>query len=111
LRYSADKLRPPGSTVLGGQNNGKESHSDRNDGTRAREMPSAERRGESAQYALIQYDNELQGFDEDKVEEMRDQYGVNLITHQKKISLLRRLWDAFVNLFAVVLFALTLIST
>jgi len=59
---------------------------------------------------LIQYDNASNGYDDDKVEEMRDQYGVNLITRQKKASLLKRLWDAFVNPFTVVLFTLALIS-
>jgi len=59
---------------------------------------------------LIQYDNASNGYDEDKVDEMRDQYGVNLITRRKKASVFRRLWDAFVNPFTVVLFALTLIA-
>jgi len=59
---------------------------------------------------LIQYDNAEYGFDEDKVEEMRDQYGVNLITRQKKTSIFRRLWDAFVNPFTIVLFVLAMIS-
>ena len=59
---------------------------------------------------LIQYDNTSNGYDEEKVEEMRDQYGVNYITRRKKVSLLKRLWDAFVNPFTVVLFALTIIS-
>ncbi|MDR2514667.1 MAG: magnesium-translocating P-type ATPase [Christensenellaceae bacterium] len=58
---------------------------------------------------LIQYDNDG-GFDEDRVEEMRDQYGVNRITRQKEASLLRKLWDAFVNPFTIVLFALAAIS-
>ncbi|MDR3085946.1 MAG: HAD-IC family P-type ATPase, partial [Christensenellaceae bacterium] len=58
---------------------------------------------------LIQYDNNG-GFDEDKVEEMRDQYGVNRITRQKEASLLRKLWEAFVNPFTIVLFALAAIS-
>jgi len=59
---------------------------------------------------LIQYDNANDGFDEDQVEEMRDQYGINLITRQKKESVFRRLWDAFVNPFTIVLFALAFIS-
>ena len=59
---------------------------------------------------LIQYDNASNGYDDEKVEEMRDQYGVNLITRRKKASLVKRLWDAFVNPFTVVLFALTVIS-
>ena len=59
---------------------------------------------------LIQYDNASNGYNDDKIEEMRDQYGVNLITRREKASLLKRLWDAFINPFTVVLFALTLIA-
>ena len=59
---------------------------------------------------LIQYDNASSGYDADKVEEMRDQYGVNLITRVKKASLFRRVWDAFVNPFTIVLFILALIA-
>ena len=58
---------------------------------------------------LIQYDNE-NGYDDDKVEEMRDQYGANTITRGKKISAPQRLRDAFVNPFTIVLFVLALIS-
>ena len=59
---------------------------------------------------LIQYDNAEDGYDEDKVEEMRDQYGVNVITRQKEASIWKRLWDSFVNPFTVVLFVLSVIS-
>ncbi|MCL2496845.1 MAG: magnesium-translocating P-type ATPase [Clostridiales bacterium] len=59
---------------------------------------------------LIQYDNSFSGYDADKVDDMRDQYGANIITKQKKASILRRLWDAFVNPFTVVLLALAVLS-
>ena len=59
---------------------------------------------------LIQYDNTSNGFDEEKVEDMRDQYGVNQITKQKKVSILTRLRESFVNPFTVVLFVLAIIS-
>jgi len=59
---------------------------------------------------LIQYDNASDGYDEDKVEEMRDQFGLNIITRQQKSSVIKRLWTAFVNPFTVVLFVLSLIS-
>ena len=59
---------------------------------------------------LIQYDNSLEGYDADKVDEMRDQYGVNIITKQEKITLLGRLWDSFINPFTVVLFVLAVLS-
>ena len=59
---------------------------------------------------LIQYDNNFDGYDEDKVDDMRDQYGANVITKQKKITVLHRLWDAFINPFTVVLFVLAGLS-
>ncbi|MCL1927867.1 MAG: magnesium-translocating P-type ATPase [Treponema sp.] len=59
---------------------------------------------------LIQYDNTWDGFDEEQVEEMRDEYGVNQITHQKKESVFVKLRDAFVNPFTIVLFILTIIN-
>ncbi|MDR2935094.1 MAG: magnesium-translocating P-type ATPase [Candidatus Adiutrix sp.] len=59
---------------------------------------------------LIQYDNASDGYDDDKVEEMRDQFGLNIITRQPRATLIKRLWTAFVNPFTVVLFVLSLIS-
>ena len=63
-----------------------------------------------AEILLIKYDNDYNGFDEETVDEMRDQYGQNIITQQKKASLLKRLFDAFVNPFTIVLFVLSVIS-
>ena len=59
---------------------------------------------------LIQYDNSFDGYDEEKVEEMRDQYGANIITRQKKVTVFDRLRDAFINPFTVVLFVLAVLS-
>ncbi|MCL1873529.1 MAG: magnesium-translocating P-type ATPase [Clostridiales bacterium] len=59
---------------------------------------------------LIQYDNTYNGYDEETVEDMRDQYGANTITKQKKDSIFKKLWDAFINPFTVVLFALAGVS-
>ena len=59
---------------------------------------------------LIKYDNTEDGFDKDDVEEMRDQYGANIITQQKQVSIARRLLEAFVNPFTIVLFLLSVIS-
>ena len=59
---------------------------------------------------LIQYDNSFEGYDEEKVDEMRDLYGANIITKQKKESVFSHLWDAFVNPFTVVLFVLAALS-
>jgi len=59
---------------------------------------------------LIQYDNSFDGYDDDKVDEMRDQYGVNIITKQDKETIPRRLWDSFINPFTIVLFVLAVLS-
>ena len=56
------------------------------------------------------YGNTENGFDEEKVELMRDEYGVNIISQHKKDSLFKRLIEAFVNPFTVVLFLLAAIS-
>ncbi|MDR0326510.1 MAG: magnesium-translocating P-type ATPase [Oscillospiraceae bacterium] len=59
---------------------------------------------------LIQYDTSYEGFDEEKIEDMRDQYGVNAITKAKKETVLKKLFDAFINPFTVVLFVLASVS-
>ncbi|MCL1820975.1 MAG: magnesium-translocating P-type ATPase [Oscillospiraceae bacterium] len=59
---------------------------------------------------LIQYDTTYEGFDEEKVEDNREEYGVNAITPPKKDTVLKRLFVAFVNPFTVVLFILAVIS-
>ena len=56
------------------------------------------------------YGNTMKGFDEDRAEEMRDEYGINAITKQKKDSVFKQFKDAFVNPFTIVLFALAVIS-
>ncbi|MCL1897657.1 MAG: magnesium-translocating P-type ATPase [Micrococcales bacterium] len=59
---------------------------------------------------LIKYDNTYEGFDEEAIEDSRDQFGVNVITQQKRRSVARQLVEAFVNPFTVVLFVLAVIS-
>ncbi|MDR0498064.1 MAG: HAD-IC family P-type ATPase, partial [Treponema sp.] len=59
---------------------------------------------------LIQYDNNDSGYDEDDVEEMRDEYGVNKITPASEENLIKRLISAFINPFSVVLIALAAVS-
>ena len=59
---------------------------------------------------LIQYDNSFNGFDEERVEDMRDQYGENIITKQKEETVFHKLWNAFINPFTVVLFVLAALS-
>jgi len=60
---------------------------------------------------LIQYDNNENGFDENDVEEMREEHGANVITKQEEDTLFKRLFSAFINPFTVVLIVLAVIST
>ncbi|MDR0491913.1 MAG: magnesium-translocating P-type ATPase [Oscillospiraceae bacterium] len=66
--------------------------------------------GKPYETLLIQYDNSADGYDEDQIDDSRDQYGANVITKQKKASVFRRLWEAFINPFTVVLFVLAGLS-
>ena len=63
-----------------------------------------------ADILLIQYDNSTRGFDEELVEYMRDEYGKNVITKANAETLFKRLFDAFVNPFTIVLFILAVVS-
>ncbi|MEG0793795.1 MAG: magnesium-translocating P-type ATPase [Lachnospiraceae bacterium] len=56
------------------------------------------------------YTTGYEGYDSQMVDTMREHYGENKITHQKKLSLLHRLIIAFVNPFTLVLFALAMVS-
>lgn len=59
---------------------------------------------------LIQYDNSRDGYDAEKALDMQDMYGENKITRQKKDSVYKRLFSAFINPFTVVLMVLAAIS-
>jgi len=59
---------------------------------------------------LIQYDNSEAGYDEDDVEEMRDEHGVNVITRQADDPLIKRFIAAFINPFTTVLITLAAVS-
>ncbi|MCL1840643.1 MAG: magnesium-translocating P-type ATPase [Propionibacteriaceae bacterium] len=51
-----------------------------------------------------------EGLDEDGVEDARDRYGDNTISHGKKTSLIKRIVDSFINPFTVILIALAAVS-
>jgi Mg2+-importing ATPase len=70
-------------------------------------LKAAARKGDTL---LIRYDNSAAGYDEDDVQEMREEYGINIITKQKEDSLLKHFALAFINPFTIVLFALAVIS-
>ena len=50
------------------------------------------------------------GLSEEQVEISREQYGDNTITRGKKTSLIKRLYQAFINPFTIILFVLALVS-
>ncbi|MDR0487073.1 MAG: magnesium-translocating P-type ATPase [Treponema sp.] len=77
------------------------------DRARKRLLRAAARDGDTL---LIQYDNTASGFDEDDVEEMREEYGINVITRQNEDSLFKRFFGAFINPFTVVLLTLAVVS-
>lgn len=59
---------------------------------------------------LKKYNTSYSGYEESKVELMREEDGKNEITHQKGDSLLKRLVEAFINPFTIILLALAIIS-
>ena len=56
------------------------------------------------------YQNTDQGYNEDQAEKSRDEYGENIITHGKQNPIFKRLFDAFINPFTIVLLVLAIIS-
>ena len=59
---------------------------------------------------LIRYDNSIAGYDEDDVEEMREEHGSNIITQRNEDTLFKRFVSAFINPFSVVLLILAAVS-
>lgn len=59
---------------------------------------------------LTALNTSFKGHNEDEVEEMRDLYGSNKVTHGKKKSLLKRIFEVFVDPFIAILFTLALVS-
>ncbi len=59
---------------------------------------------------LDKYNTSYSGYEESKVELMREEYGKNEITHQKGDSLLKRLVESFINPFTIILLILAIIS-
>lgn len=59
---------------------------------------------------LKRYNTSYDGYEDSKVELMRDEYGENKITHKKDDSILKRLVEAFINPFTIILLILAVIS-
>ena len=58
----------------------------------------------------LKMDTSEKGLDENKIEMLRDQFGLNEISHEKKDSVGKKLFEAFINPFTIVLFVLGIIS-
>lgn len=57
-----------------------------------------------------QFDTTVQGLDDETVEENREKFGTNIITHGKKDSVFKKLFKAFINPFTIVLLMLSTVS-
>jgi len=53
----------------------------------------------------------MRGLTEAKADESRERYGENQVQRGNQVSLFRRIWDAFINPFTAILFALAVVST
>lgn len=59
---------------------------------------------------LLKYKTSMKGYTQERADASRAKYGENTIAHEKSDSLIKRLRDAFVNPFTMVLFLLAMIS-
>jgi P-type Mg2+ transporter len=59
---------------------------------------------------LKEYNNDLNGYSETVSGELREKYGRNEISHDKPKPLYKRLIEAFINPFTIVLFILAAVS-
>jgi len=66
--------------------------------------------GLPAEQLLAQYHNTFDGYDEAAVQQMRSQYGANVISQRRKASIVRRLISAFANPFTVILLVISVVS-
>lgn len=65
---------------------------------------------QSVQAVLKGMHTRMTGLSDDEAEEMREKFGRNKVTHEKKKSLAKRLAEAFINPFTAILFCLSLVS-
>lgn len=65
---------------------------------------------QTAAEVFAYYNNSLQGYTQEQVQTMLEQYGRNTIAPKNKDSIFKRLFDAFVNPFSIVLFLLACVS-
>ena len=60
---------------------------------------------------LKQLNASFKGLSEDQVDENRDEFGDNKVTHEKKKSVFARIWESFINPFTAILLILAIVST
>lgn len=65
---------------------------------------------EETDAVLSELNTSLNGLSEDMVEQMRDLYGSNKVTHGRGKSLLNRLFESFINPFTIILIVLAAVS-
>lgn len=65
---------------------------------------------QSVQAVLKGMHTRMTGLSDDEAEDMREKFGRNKVTHEKKKSLAKRLAGAFINPFTAILFCLSLVS-
>lgn len=65
---------------------------------------------QTAAEVFAYYNNSLQGYTQEQVQAMLEKYGRNTIVPKSKDSIFKRLFDAFVNPFSIVLFLLACVS-
>jgi len=66
--------------------------------------------GAEAENIFVRLSTEFDGLSEVSVEDSRDKYGKNTVSRGKKISLPKRIADAFINPFTAILFVLAIVS-
>lgn len=59
---------------------------------------------------LRKYNTSYEGYEENEIEEIKERYGKNEISYQKGKSLIKKIIDAFINPFSIILLALAVIS-
>lgn len=64
-----------------------------------------------ADILLSQWETSLEGLNEDQVEASREEFGDNKVTHGKKVPLIKRIAESFINPFTAILIGLAIVST
>ena len=52
----------------------------------------------------------LNGLNEEQVDEKRDEFGDNMVIHEKEETLLKKIWNSFINPFTAILLVLAIVS-